>query len=273
MVPRAQKQPFSALSVEGPMARNVADCALMFDCEAGAHALDPMSHLSSVPSYASAAARPRKPARVAFSADLGVTPVVHREVRAAVKAAAEKIAGDGVVVEETHPDLADAMKNFLILRGAIYIARIGPLLAKHRALLKPEIIANTEFGQGLTLSEVVAAEVAQGELIRRVARFFENFDLLICPAVMCPPFPVEQRYIEELDGVKLDGYMGWLALTCALSMAACPILSIPCGFTAFGLPIGLQVMAPMRCEERLFAQGAYLEQLFGIAARVPLDPR
>ena len=273
MVPRAQKQPFSALSVEGPMARNVADCALMFDCEAGAHVLDPMSHPSSIASYAAAASRPRKPARIAVSVDLGVTPVVHREVRAAVKAAAEKIAGDGVAVEETHPDLADAMKNFLILRGAIYIARIGPLLARHRDLLKREIIDNTEFGLGLTLSEVVAAEVAQGELIRRVARFFENFDLLICPAVMCPPFPVEQRYVEELDGVKLEGYMGWLALTCALSMAACPILSIPCGFTASGLPIGLQVMAPMRCEERLFSQGAYLEQLFGIAARVPLDPR
>jgi amidase len=91
--------------------------------------------------------------------------------------------------------------------------------------------------------------------------------------VMCPPFPVEQRYVEEIEGVKLDGYMGWLALTCALSMTACPILSIPCGFTAAGLPIGLQVMAPMRGEERLFAHGAYLEQLFGIASRVPLDPR
>ena len=272
MVPRAQKQPFSALSVEGPMARNVADCALMFDCEAGAHPLDPMSHPAPASSYASAAARPRKPQRVAFSVDLGIAPVIHREVRAAVKAAAEKLAGDGVAVEETHPDLADAEKNFMILRGAIYVARIGPLLVKHRHLLKPEIIQNTEFGLGLKLTEVVAAEIAYGELIRRVARFFETYDLLICPAVMCPPFPVETRYVEELDGVKLQGYMGWLVMTYALSMAACPILSIPGGFTADGLPIGLQVVAPMRSEARLFSHGAYLEQLFGLAGRVPIDP-
>jgi amidase len=272
MVPRAQKQPFSALSVEGPMARNVADCALMFDCEVGAHPLDPMSHPAPALSYASAAAYPRKPARVAFSVDLGVAQVIHREVRAACTAAAEKIARDGVTVEEAHPDLADAEKNFMILRGAIYIARIGPLLEKHRNLLKPEVIENTEFGLGLTLGEVVAAEIAQGELIRRVARFFENHDLLICPAVMCPPFPVETRYVEQLDGVKLQGYMGWLVMTCALSMTACPILSIPCGFTAGGLPIGLQVVAPMRAESRLISYGAYLEQLFGLARLLPIDP-
>ena len=272
MVPRAQKQPFSALSVEGPMARNVADCALMFDCEVGAHPFDPMTHPAPALSDASAAAYPRKPARVAFSVDLGVAPVIHREVRAACTAAAEKIARDGVTVEEAHPDLADAEKNFMILRGAIYIARIGPLLEKHRDLLKPEVIENTEFGLRLSLGEVVAAEIAQGELIRRVARFFENYDLLICPAVMCPPFPVETRYVEQLDGVKLQGYMGWLVMTCALSITACPILSIPCGFTAGGLPIGLQVVAPMRAESRLISYGAYLEQLFGLARLLPIDP-
>ncbi len=272
MVPRTQKQPFSALSVEGPMARNVADCALMFDCEAGAHPLDPMSHPASAASYASAAARPHKPRRVAFSIDLGIAPVIHREVRAACAAAAEKLARDGVTVEEAHPDLSDAEKNFMILRGAIYVARIAPLLEKYRHLLKPEVIENTEFGLGLKLTEVVAAEIAHGELIRRVARFFENYDLLICPAVMCPPFPVEMRYVAELDGVKLQGYMGWLVMTWALTMAACPVLSIPCGFTADGLPIGLQVVAPTRAEARLFAHGAYLEQLFGLAGRVPIDP-
>ena len=272
MVPRAQKQPFSALSVEGPMARNVADCALMFDCESGAHPLDPMSHPASVASYAAAAARPRKPARVAYSVDLGVAPVIHREVRAVCESAARKIASDGVMVEEAHPDLSDAVRNFLVLRGAIYIARIAPLLEKHRHLLKPEIIGNTEFGLSLKLSEVVAAEIAHGELIRRAARFFENYDVLICPAVMCPPFPVEMRYVEELDGIRLEGYMGWLALTCALSMTACPVLAMPGGFTADGLPVGLQVAGPLRSEARLFSYGAYLEQLFGLAGRLPIDP-
>ena len=272
MVPRANKQPFSALSVEGPMARNVADCALMFECEAGAHPLDPLAHPTVPGVYTAAAARPTKPKRVAYSVDLGVTPVVHKDTRAVVEAAAKKIAGDGVIVEEIQPDLSDAIKNFMVLRGAIYIARIAPLLEKYRHLLKPEVIGNTEFGLSLTLPQVVAAEIAQGEIIRRMAKFFETYDLLIAPAVMCPPFPVETRYIAELDGVKLDGYMGWLALTCALSITACPILALPGGFTPDGLPVGLQVAGPLRSEEKLFSHGAYLEQLFGHAERLPIDP-
>jgi amidase len=272
MVPRAGKQPYSALSVEGPMARNVADCALMFECETGAHPLDPLSHPSVPGMYTAAAARLAKPKRVAWSADLGVTPVVHRDTRAVIEAAAQKIAADGVVVEEIHPDLSDAVRNFMVLRGAIYIARIAPLLEKHRTLLKPEVIGNTEYGLSLSLSEVVAAEIAQGEIIRRMAKFFETYDLLIAPSVMCPPFPVETRYIAELDGVKLDGYMGWLALTCALSITSCPILALPGGFTPAGLPVGLQVAGPLRSEAQLFSHGAYLEQLFGYAERLPIEP-
>ena len=272
MVPRAQKQPYSALSVEGPMARNVADCALMFECEAGAHQLDPMSRPLESGSYIAAAARPQKPQRVAYSVDLGVTPVVHRDTRAVVEAAAKKIAGDGVIVEEVHPDLSDAVKNFMVLRGAIYIARVAPLMEKYRHLLKPEVIGNTEFGLSLKLSDVDAAEIAQGEIVRRMAKFFETYDLLIAPAVMCPPFPVETRYIAELDGVKLDGYMGWLSLTCALSITSCPILALPGGFTPDGLPVGLQVAGPLRSEAKLFSHGAYLEQLLGYLERLPIEP-
>ena len=202
-VPRAQKQPFSALSVEGPMARNVADCALMFECEAGAHFLDPMSRPMQSGSYTAAAARPRKPKRVAFSVDLGVTPVVHRDTRAVVEAAAKKIAGDGVIVEEVHPDLSDAVRNFMVLRGAIYIARIAPLLEKHRHLLKPEVIGNTEFGLSLKLPEVVAAELAQGEIVRRMARFFETYDLLIAPSVISPASSKEpERSAETITGTS-----------------------------------------------------------------------
>ena len=95
---------------------------------------------------------------------------------------------------------------------------------------------------------------------------------MIAPSVMCPPFPVETRYIAELDGVKLDGYMGWLSLTCALSITACPILALPGGFTPNGLPVGLQGAGPLRAEAQLFSYGAYLEQLLGHVERLPIDP-
>src|SRR5690606_6134062 len=108
MVPRASRQPFNPLSVEGPMARTVADTALMFDCEAGWHALDPLSQLGPHPSFAAAAQAPRRPARAAVSADLGLARAVDPEVCAVMKRVADRLAGDGVPVEEAHPDLAES---------------------------------------------------------------------------------------------------------------------------------------------------------------------
>lgn len=273
MVPRVQKQPFSPLAVEGPMARNVADVALMFDAEAGFHALDPLSQAGPHPSFAQAAARPQRPLRVAYSTDLGIAPVVDREVAAVCRAAAEKLAQDGVTVEEAHPDLGEAGKDFLTLRGAVYLARVAPLLKTYRELMKPEVIANTEFGMRLKLRDVVAAEIAQGEIVRRTAKFFENYDLLLCPTVLCPPFDVNLRYPEELDGVRFDGYMGWLVMTYAVTVTACPVMALPCGFTASGLPIGLQAIGKPRGEAALFSAAAYLESVFGVAQRTPIDPR
>jgi len=273
MVPRVQRQPFNPLSVEGPMARNVADMALMFDAETGWHPLDPLTRPGPDPNFAAAAARPRKPRRVAFSADLGVARAVDREVRALCSAAAEKLAGDGVVVEEAHPDLTDAEKTFQTLRGAVFIARHAALIEKHRHLYKPEIIENTEFGLRLKPEQIIEAEVAQGDLIRRVARFFERYDFLLCPAVTCPPFDVELRYPTEVEGARFEGYMGFLVLSSVITLTACPVVALPCGFTAAGLPVGLQVIGRGRSEEALISAAAYLESLFGVAGLTPIDPR
>lgn len=273
MVPRRSRQPFNPLSVEGPMARNVADMALMFDCEAGWHPLDPLSQVGPHPAFAAAAARPRKPQRVAFSADLGIARAVDREVRRICRAAADRLAADGATVEEAHPDLSDAEKTFLTLRGAVFIARHAQLMARHRDLYKPEIIENTEFGLRLKPEEIVAAEVAQGEIIRRAASFFERYDLLVCPAVACPPFDVKLRYPAEVDGVRFEGYMGWLVLTYAITVTACPVVALPGGFTAGGLPVGLQLVGPPRSEARLISHAAYLEALLDVKPKTPIEPR
>jgi amidase len=273
MVPRTARQPFNPLSVEGPMARDVRDTALMFDCEAGWHPLDPASQVGPHPSYSEAAARPQKPRRVAFSTDLGIARAVDREVRDVCKAAAEKLSREGVTVEEGHPDLSDAEKTFHTLRGAVFIARHAELMKKHRHLYKPEIIENTEFGLKLKPEEIVAAEVAQGELIRRAAKWFENYDLLICPAVSCPPFDVNMRYPDQVDGIRTEGYMGWLVLTLAITATACPVVSLPGGFTASGLPIGLQLVGPLRSEARLLSMASYVEALLDVQPKTPIDPR
>lgn len=272
LVPRIQKQPYSPLNVEGPIARNVADCALMLECEAGQHPLDPLSWPVAPGSFMEAAARPHRPRRIGFSLDLGIFPALDREVARVCGEAARRIAGAGCPVEEAHPDLADAERTFQVLRGAGFVANMGPLLEQHRERLKPEVIANAEYGFGLKAADIARAEVAQGEIVRRMARFFQHHEVLVCPAALTPPIPVEQRYLESLDGVRFEGYLGWLVPTCAISVTGCPVLALPCGFTADGLPVGLQVIGPPRSEARLLQIGAWLEQVLAVPA-TPIDPR
>jgi len=273
VVPRIQKQPYSPLNVEGPIARNVSDCALMLECEAGHHPLDPLSAPVAHGSFMHAAANPRRPARVAFSLDLGVTPVVDPEVARVCAAAARKLESDGCRVEEACPDLSDAERTFLTLRGVVFVANWGALLEKHRDAIKADVIKNIEFGLKLTAQDIAQAEIAYGEIVRRMARFFEQYDALICPVTMTPPFKAEQRYLESLHGVKFTSYLGWAITTCAISVTGCPVLALPCGFTSEGLPVGLQVIGPPRSDAKMLAIGAYLERLLEVSPQTPIDPR
>ena len=273
LVPRIQKQPYSPLNVEGPMARTVADCALMLECEAGQHPLDPLSWPARPGSYMAAARSPAPPRSLAFSLDLGIYPTLDAEVKRVCTEAARRIAATGCPVEETWPDLSDASRTFRTLRGAAFVANMGPLLAQHRGRLKPEVIANAEFGFGLSAAEVAAAEVTHGEIVRRMAHFFERHEVLICPTAMTPAIPVEQRYLERLNSVEFEGYLGWLVSTCAVSVTGCPVLALPCGFTVDGLPVGFQVIAPAKSEARLLQIGAWLEQVLAVAPATPIDPR
>ena len=103
--------------------------------------------------------------------------------------------------------------------------------------------------------------------------FFQSHDLLICPTASIAPFPVELRYVEEIDGKACETYIDWFAITFALTMTSCPIISLPCGFTSEGLPVGLQLVGRPRGEAKLLAMAKWIEDLFGIAGKLPIDPR
>ena len=230
--------PFSPMSVQGPMARNVADLALLLDALSGAHPGDPLSLPAPGTPFLNAAEAPREPQRVAFSADLGFAGV-DPEVAALCQSAAHHL---GAEVVEACPDLGDAESTFQVLRGAYFAATQAPMLDAHRAALKPEVVWNIEMGLALTGAEIGLAERERAALYQRVVAFFAEYDLLLCPAVLAPPFPVEQRYLSEAAGVKFETYVSWLALSFAITLTHCPALSLPCGFTAAGLPVGLQIV-------------------------------
>jgi len=271
-VARLQRQPYSPLSVEGPMARTVADLALMLDCEAGEHPADPLSRPAPALPYAAAAAAPRLPARIAFSSDLGIAPAVDPRVARAVRAAAQSLESPAVRVREAHPDLADAHAVFSVLRGHIYVGRLGETLDRARDRMTAPVIWNVEQGLARSVREVVDAEIAQAELARRTLAFFDEHDLLLCPAALVPPFAASLTHLDRLGDARFESYYHWMILTYAITATACPALVLPCGLTDDGLPVGLQLVGPPRSEHRLLAAAAWMEQAFGLAGHVPRDP-
>ena len=117
------------------------------------------------------------------------------------------------------------------------------------------------------------AEAQRVAMTARTLEFFGKYDLLLTPATIVPPFPVENRYVAECDGKKFDNYVEWLAIVYAITLACCPALSLPCGFTASGLPVGLQMVAAPRGEARLLAGAKLLEDILGLRGSTPIDPR
>jgi amidase len=266
--------PFQTLSVEGPMARNVRDLALLLDAQAGFDPRDPLSFDPPALPFVEAVERPPRLARVAFSADLGGITPVDPEVARICRAAAERFAELGCeVVLDACPDLSDSVEVFRVLRAEQFVTARAPLLERYRELLKPEVIWNIETGMKLTAEEIGRAERRRGQMQASAAAFFERFDLLLCPAAIVPPFPVERRYLEELGGHRFPSYIDWVAITYAITLTGLPALSLPCGFTEAGLPVGLQMVGRPRGEAELLAAAARLEDLSGIAPLLPIDPR
>jgi amidase len=261
----------STLGVEGPMARNVEDLSLLFDAMVGEEAGDPISLPSDGTSYLKAARSGWKPKRVAVSRDMGLPPV-NREVADIVMRAARKLEAEGVIVEEAHPDLSEARECAQTLRALSY-ANMKPLLDTHRDLLKSEVVWNIEKGLALTGAQVAKAEAQRGAMFRRMRTFFDTYDLILCPTTIVPPFPIEQRYVTECEGVKFETYVDWLTIVSAITLTSSPAVSIPCGFTSENLPVGLQIVAPGRAEARLLAGARFVEQVLGLGAITPIDPR
>lgn len=270
-VARSAANPFDTMSVAGPMARDVADLALFLDAMVGRHPGDPLAWEAPGTTFQRVAASRTLPKRVAFSPNLGFLPV-EPEIADRCRRAAHRLSLAGVIVEEATPDLRDAIDIFQTLRAAAFAARYKPLYDTDRDKLKPEVIWNIERGLKLSPVEIGRAEVARGMLYKRVSRFFTDYDLLLCPAAPVAPFDVDIRWVNEISGHKLDNYIEWIAITFAMTVAACPAISLPCGFTADRKPVGLQMVAPTGGEAALLSAAAAAEEIYGLSHMLPIDP-
>ncbi len=259
------------LGVQGPIGRTVEDAALLFDAMTGQNPADPIS-LPRTETFLAAARSGWRPTRVAFSADLGITPV-DPEIAGICRTAAYRFAEIGAVVAEAEPDLSEAHASFEVLRGMHFAVAHADKLDNHRDKLKSDLIWNLELGLNCTMRDVVRAERQRAAMFRRMNSFLDEYDLLLCPATPVAAFPVQERYVTECAGHHFQNYLEWMALGYAITLTGSPALSLPCGFTRDGRPVGLQVVGRLRNEGRVLAGARALEDILGLRGVTPIDPR
>lgn len=272
-VPRGTRLPsMDTLWVEGPMARNVDDLALMLDAGVGQSIDDPLSFDHSGPSFVQSLQQADMAKRIAFSPDLSIVSM-EKEIAEVCGGAANVFADLGCDVTDDIPDFSGVLEAFQTLRAVLFATMMEPILARHRDHIAPEIIGNIERGLNITPSQIFEAERVRIELYQKVIAFFDTHDFLMCPAASIAPFPIDQRYVTEIDGKPCETYIDWFSITFALTMTACPTISVPCGFTRDGLPVGVQIMGRPRGEAALLGIAKRFEQAVGIADQLPITPR
>jgi amidase len=268
VVPRGDGLPaFDSLWVDGPMARTVPDLALMLDAMAALTTHDPLSRTVPPGGFQAAMRQGRPPRRIGFSADLGLRRV-DPEVSAICEAAARRFASMGTAVEDAVPDFSGAIDSFQVLRALLFADVRGDLLPAERDRINPDIVWNIEKGLALTAGEIIHARRTRHALFHNVARFFDDYDLLVCPTVAVPPFPVEQRFPTEIAGEKLTTYIDWMFLTFVITLTGCPAVSLPCGLTRDGLPVGLQLVGRPHGDAELLGYARLIEQALAFPQRV-----
>lgn len=259
------------LAVMGPVARTVSDVAFALDGMASFEPRDPLSRPRNGADYLESASRPCRPPRAAFSLTLGVGRV-EKAVEAVVTSAMAKLVSAGLCVDEAHPDVSRSIMAFKTLRAFQFAALYRDALAKHREKLKPEVVWNIEEGLKLSADSIATAEEHRSSGREEMIAFLNRYGVLITPTAPVAPFPIEKRYVDAIEDAKLETYLDWMVLGYAISSTGCPAISIPCGLTEAGLPVGLQLVGRPYGEAELLTAAAWCEAVLGVAMIRPMDP-
>jgi amidase len=253
---------WSNLSVHGPMARTVADLALFFTAIAGPDPRSPIGIETPAERFAAPLERDFSEGRIAWSEDLGFLPVdpVITEVCNQARKTFEAI---GCGVDDAHPDLRGASEVFKTLRAAKFAVDRRDQLEHHRDQLKATIIENAEAGLKLGPIDATLAEEQRTELWHRVRVFMQRYEFMVWPVNPVPPFPAEQETLTAIGDVKMDTYIDWGAFRHIVSLLGLPAISVPCGFTPEGLPVGLQIIGRHHADFEVLQLAHAFEQRTG----------
>jgi len=261
---------WDTLDVHGPMARTVCDVALMLSVMAGSDDLSPISYAVDTREFVRAVRKPSvKGWRIAWTPDLAGLILVDSEVASVAEQGARVFRTIGAAVENASPDFSETNEIVLSTRGLMMAALHGDRLSTWREQMQQGLVWNIEQGLRLTPQEIGRGEKLRTNLWHRVRMFFERYELLVLPTVPVKPFPVEQPYPTEINGKPVENYIQWAFLTYAISLTGLPSISVPCGFTKDGLPVGLQVVGRRRQEAAVLAAAAAFERAAPWADTIP----
>ena len=261
---------WDSIGVTGPMARTVDDVALMLSVIAGPDDRAPLSYDVDTRDFIAATRRPSvKGWRVAWTPDLSGLIPVDAEVAAVAARAIRVFRSLGAKVEHACPDFSEVNEIVLGTRGISMVANYAQHLPRWKHQMQKGLVWNIEQGLSLTPVEIGRAETLRTQLWQRVRAFLETRELLILPTVAVPPFPVEQAYPTEINGKPLDNYTQWFFLTYGITLTGLPAISVPCGFTREGLPVGLQIVGRRRQEAAVLRAAAAFEAAAPWADKIP----
>jgi aspartyl-tRNA(Asn)/glutamyl-tRNA(Gln) amidotransferase subunit A len=238
-VPAYPPSPFGTLAHVGPIARTVSDVALMLSVIAGPDARDWYALPSEGRDYGDGLDDGVKGLRVAFSKDLGYARV-EGEVARVVSRAAHAFEGLGAIVEEVHPGFENPHDSFLVswFVGAARV--IGALTPAQRELVDPGLLEIAEKGAGYNLDDYLDAGQYRAALGTKMRLFHKRYDLLLTPAMPLVAFAAGQNFPTIGENQR---WLDWSPFTYPFNFTGQPAISVPCGFTNSGLPVGLQIIA------------------------------
>ena len=259
---------WSGLSTDGPMARTVADTALMLSVMASDDARDPLAY--TLPDGPVRGRRerwtPPEPAtlknlRLAVTEDFGFAPT-EAHIRRVFRDRVARLSPLFAQCHEASPDCSGADDAFAVLRAASFLATHGKNFRERPQMLGPNVRANVEEGLTYSLQDYARAAVDQTRIYRAFQQFFTEHDILISPTITLSPRPWTELYPAEIDGVPTRSYFHWLALAYAVTLAGHPALSLPLGVDEAGLPFGLQIVGPRGGDAITLGVAAALEAAF-----------
>lgn len=249
----------------GPIARNVADCAQLFEILADGRygAADPV-----YPHYEAPAKRDLRHMRVLASRTLGYAVFLDDEVRDAFERVIAMLKRYGVRVEDITPALPDPIDLFQVYTRANYASQFADLAEADVARLSANVRSARAAGLDLSAVDLLAAARARYQLAETLALELGTFDILLTPMVAVPPFAAE-AFGPDHPAVKVNP-RAWSPFGALFNLTEMPALTLPCGLSSRGLPIGLQLAAPKWQEGLLLDVGAQIERLLDFDASPPM---